>query len=88
MSGGDEPAWIETVPADAWEGELAALREGSADPDTGEVDHILLVHSLHPAGLAAHLGIYRAAMTGTPGLRKVDRELVALVVSGINDCHY
>lgn len=88
MTGGGDPAWIDTVRADAWEGELAELRAEAADPETGEVDHIMLVHSLHPAGLAAHLGVYRAAMTGTRGLRKVDRELVALVVSDHNDCRY
>jgi uncharacterized peroxidase-related enzyme len=27
-------------------------------------------------------------MTGTPTLRKVEREMIALVVSVINDCHY
>ncbi len=32
--------------------------------------------------------LYTAAMSGTRGLRKVDRELIALVVSGINECHY
>ncbi|MEM1451530.1 MAG: peroxidase [Planctomycetota bacterium] len=85
---GAAPAWIRTVPAAAWEGDLAALRDACRDPATGEVDHILLVHSLHPAGLAAHLGVYRTAMTGTKGLPKVDRELVALVVSRINECHY
>ena len=88
MTHDDAPAWIETVPADAWENDLAGLREAVADPATGAVDHVLLVHSLHPAGLAGHLGVYRAAMAGTPGLRKVDREMVALVVSQLNGCHY
>lgn len=83
-----DPAWIETVPDTAWTGPLAAHREAAADPGSGRVDHVLLVHSLHPAGLAAHVGVYRAAMAGTPGLRKVDRELVAFVVSRVNGCHY
>ncbi|MEM9382919.1 MAG: carboxymuconolactone decarboxylase family protein [Planctomycetota bacterium] len=92
MSASDDasaaPAWIRTLAAEAWGGELAALRDACRDPRTGAIDHILLVHSLHPDGLAGHLGVYRAAMAGTPGLPKVDRELVALVVSGINGCHY
>ncbi|MEM6673074.1 MAG: hypothetical protein AAF726_09530 [Planctomycetota bacterium] len=88
MSDDEEPAWIETIPEDEWTGELAGLRAPSSDPESGEVDHIMLVHSLHPRGLAAHLAVYQAAMAGTPGLRKVDRELVAFVVSRINDCHY
>ena len=46
------------------------------------------IHARHPAGLAAHYELYRAVMRGTASLRTVDRELVALVVSGINGCHY
>ena len=46
------------------------------------------IHSLNPRGLAAHDAVYRSAMAGTRSLRKVERELVALVVSVENDCHY
>mgnify|MGYP003926832717 CR=1 FL=1 len=76
------------VPEAEWNGELAPLRAAAADQETGKVDHILGVHSLHPEGLAAHLAVYRAAMKSTPGLRKVDREMIAVVVSRINECHY
>ncbi|MFT5733127.1 MAG: alkylhydroperoxidase family enzyme [Planctomycetota bacterium] len=88
MSDEEPPAWIETIPADAWGDDLAPMKDASRDQETGEVDNILLVHSLHPSGLAGHLGVYRAAMAGTPGLRKVDRELVAMVVSKLNGCEY
>ena len=84
----DDPAWIETLRPATWRGTLEPLKDQCADPETGQVDHVLLVHSLHPAGLAGHLAVYRAAMSGTAGLRKVDREMVALVVSQLNDCHY
>jgi hypothetical protein len=46
------------------------------------------IPSLNPRGLAAHDGVYRSAMAGTRGLRKVERELIALVVSLENECHY
>lgn len=81
-------AWIEVVPDDAWEGELAALRPRVVDPETGRVDAIMAVHSLDPRSLTAHDALYRAAMAGTRSLRKVDRELIALVVSKLNRCHY
>ena len=48
------------------------------------LDNILQIHSLDPASLRAHLALYRNAMTGTPTLPKVDRELIGVVVSGIN----
>ncbi len=51
--------------------------------------HLLLrAHSLHPAGLAAHWALYRAVMRGTKSLPKADREMIALVVSARNGCHY
>ncbi len=81
-------AWITTIPEDDWDGELAALRPRVTDPTTGRVDHIMAIHSLDPAGLAAHDALYRAAMTGTRTLRKVERELIAFVVSQTNGCHY
>jgi len=52
------------------------------------VDHIMAVHSLNPPGMAAHQSVYSSAMAGTPSLRKAERELIALVVSLENHCHY
>ena len=81
-------AWIQTISPDNWENDLASLKPSVADPDTGDVDHIMQIHSLNAAGMAAHDAVYRSAMRGTASLRKVDRELIAFVVSQVNDCHY
>lgn len=81
-------AWIRVVDEDRAGAELRALYVRTRDPATGQLDNILAVHSLHPSGLAAHLELYRAAMAGTASLRKVDREMIAVTVSRINDCHY
>jgi alkylhydroperoxidase family enzyme len=32
--------------------------------------------------------LYGAVLRGSQSLRKVERELIALVVSRLNDCHY
>jgi len=77
-------AWISDTPTD----EHPHLFDGFADPDTGRVDNILKVHALHPDGLRAHVLLYETVMRGTPSLPKVDRELLALRVSQINQCHY
>jgi len=74
-------SWIRTVPDDQWEGELEPLHGRVVDRDLGRVDHIMAVHSINPRGLAAHDGLYRSAMAGTGTLRKVERELIAYVVS-------
>lgn len=81
---------IEMVPDDEWsdDPELAPMHAAVMDPTHGRIDHIMAVHSLNPQGLAAHNGLYTSAMSGTASLRKVERELVALVVSLENHCHY
>ena len=81
-------AWIEIVDEPEASGRLSELYARMVDPDYGRVDTILRIHSLHPEGLRAHYELYREVMTGTPTLRKVDREMIALVVSMINECHY
>lgn len=79
---------ITVIPDDEWDGELGELYPTAVDPTYGRVDNIIAVHSLNPRGLAAHQGLYTSAMTGTTTLRKVERELIALVVSLENHCHY
>ena len=81
-------ARIETVPDDSWDGELGELYPQVVDPAHGRVDNIIAVHSLNPRGLAAHQGLYTSAMASTATLRKVERELIALVVSLENHCLY
>ncbi len=83
-------AFIGIVPDDHWS-ETAGLAEQFADvvdKDNGHVDNIMAIHSLNPAGLAAHNALYVSAMSGTKTLRKVERELIAYVVSLENHCHY
>lgn len=81
-------AWIRTVPDDEWNGDLEEVRDRVIDRDLGRIDNIMGIHSLNPAGVAAHDGLYRSAMAGTATLRKVERELIAYVVSLENHCHY
>ena len=81
-------SWIDEVDDTDAAGELRQLFDEARDPETGRLDHILRIHSLHPRGLRAHLELYKAVMRGTKTLRKVEREMIALVASGLNDCHY
>jgi len=83
-------AHIEIVPDDQWtdDAELGELYPLVVDRTYGRVDSIMAVHSLNPRGLDAHNRLYTSAMAGTASLRKVERELIALVVSLENHCHY
>ena len=81
-------AWIETIDEEDAGEELEALYARVKGPGDAAVDNVLAVHSLHPQGLAAHYDVYRAAMDGTRALHRVDREMIAFVVSSVNGCHY
>ncbi|MGH3442699.1 MAG: hypothetical protein ACRDUY_11785 [Nitriliruptorales bacterium] len=82
-------AWIEVASDEEWGGgELAELHPKVVDRSYDRVDHIMQIHSLDPGSLRAHHDLYAQAMRGTASFRKVDRELIALVVSQLNDCHY
>jgi alkylhydroperoxidase family enzyme len=80
--------WIEAPHEDGWEGDLERMRDDVVDPANHRVDWIMRVHALDAGSLQAHNTLYRQAMRGTAGLRKVEREMIALVVSEVNECHY
>lgn len=81
-------AWIRMISDDDADPELRSLYERMVDPKSGRVDHIMTIHSLHPKGLEGHHSVYTAVMRSTRTLRKAEREMIALVVSIINSCHY
>ena len=85
-----DPAWIETVPQTDWnkDSSLSDLLEKVKDQENGRVDHIMAVHSINPRSMDAHNAVYSSAMSGTASLRKVERELIAFIVSLENHCHY
>jgi alkylhydroperoxidase family enzyme len=81
-------AWIETPREDEWQGELSEIYGDIVDRDRGRVDNIFQIHALNPRAMTAHSALYSSAMAGTGTLRKVERELIALIVSDLNECHY
>jgi uncharacterized peroxidase-related enzyme len=54
----------------------------------GKVFNVVKAMSLNPKVLTASMGLYRAIMFGPSELSRVERELLAVVVSCANDCHY
>ncbi len=54
----------------------------------GKVFNIVKAMSLRPAVLRRSMELYREAMHGRSGLSRIERELLAVVVSRANDCHY
>ena len=54
----------------------------------GKVFNIVKAMSLRPEVLREAMGLYRAIMFGPSELYRAERELLAVVVSNANDCHY
>jgi hypothetical protein len=82
------PAWIEVIQETEAVGELAALYDELRSPQTGRVDHVMAIHSLHPESMRDHQRLYRTLMYGAGGLTRPEREMIGVVVSAVNRCHY
>jgi alkylhydroperoxidase family enzyme len=80
-------AWIKVIGEDEAEGPLAELYAKLVEP-WGGVDNILKIHSLNPPSLSGHFELYRTLMRGRSELSRVQREMVAVVVSALNHCRY
>jgi len=79
--------WIRTVPPEEATGALRASYE-RAIARAGKVFGIVRTMSLSPAILDASIELYLKVMHGRAGLSRRRRELVAVVVSQVNRCHY
>jgi alkylhydroperoxidase family enzyme len=82
------PAWIEVIPESEAEGELAELYDELRSRVTGRVDHVMMIHSLHPRSMRDHEQLYRTLMYGPGGLSRAERETIGVVTSALNRCHY
>lgn len=54
----------------------------------GKVFNIVKSMSLRPSVLKRSMELYKAIMFGSSALSRQERELLAVVVSRENDCHY
>jgi uncharacterized peroxidase-related enzyme len=79
--------FIRLIGEDEATGELAE-EYAAARGRAGKVFNIIKAMSLRPRALRAMLGLYREVMFSRSELSRADRELLAVVVSRANDCHY
>ncbi len=54
----------------------------------GLVPNVLSAYSLRPAKLRNFISLYNELMLGDSGLTKLEREMIAVVVSSANHCYY
>ncbi len=71
-------AFIDYLP----EGEIPAADR------VGDRDNIIRIHGVHSQTMRLHYELYRELMYGRGPLSRVQREMIAVVVSAANDCHY
>eukprot|EP01064_Diplonema_japonicum_P038730 TRINITY_DN9479_c6_g1_i1.p1 TRINITY_DN9479_c6_g1~~TRINITY_DN9479_c6_g1_i1.p1 ORF type:complete len:117 (+),score=39.96 TRINITY_DN9479_c6_g1_i1:54-353(+) len=79
--------FIEVVEPQDAVGELKECYAKYGKPD-GSVDNIDKVHSLNPASMVSHEVLYKQCMKEESPLSFVEREVVAVVVSNLNNCGY
>lgn len=80
-------AWIATIPEDEARGLLAEVY-ATAARRAGRVFNILKVQSLNAEALQSSIQMYLALMHGPSSLTRAQREMLAVVVSSANECHY
>jgi len=80
-------AWIEMIPEEEATGRLKELYDKYTEP-WGGVDNIMKIHSLNVKSMKTHFDLYAHLMRGKSDLTRVQREMIAVVVSAVNRCHY
>lgn len=79
--------WIRVVDETEAQGRLKECYD-EIKKARGKVANIMKVHSLQPDAMMAHLNLYKTIMFGPSGLSRRQRELLATVVSALNECAY
>ena len=80
-------AWIEQIDEDQATGSLAKLYETS-QARAGGIANIIRVMSQDAAAAASAIRFYVALMKSPNSLSPARREMLAAVVSNVNDCYY
>jgi len=81
-------AFISYVPRDEAGPDLKPLYDKFWEDEMGDMDHILRIHSHNPKSMVGHYEYYRHIMKGPSPLSRPQREMLAVVVSALNHCHY
>ena len=79
--------WIDQVPIAEATGHLRKLFDAAIER-AGRVWHIIHVQSVNPQTLEASTRLYATVLKGASPLSRIQRELLAVVVSAEVSCHY
>jgi uncharacterized peroxidase-related enzyme len=79
--------WIKQIDQENAEDKLKEVYSKLAE-NRGKVSNIMKIHSLDPDTMKNHLDMYMSIMFNNNTLDREERELIAVVVSGLNSCSY
>ena len=79
--------WIEQVREENATGYVAKVYR-QVERRGGEIDGIVRAHSLNPNALRAMMTFYNSVMHGDCAISLRRREMIAVTVSAVNECHY
>lgn len=80
-------AWIRIISVEEAKGLLKRMYD-AAIQRTGRIWGIVAIMSQNPPALKASMDFYGTLMKGASPLSRARREMLAVVVSSINRCHY
>ena len=81
-------AWINVISYDEAEGKVKTLYDRVKGPDNN-VDNIMMMHSLRPQSMEAHMTMYKYVLHHTGNsIPKWFLETLGVWVSRLNDCDY
>lgn len=68
--------------------DYAAEESIPAIDQVADRDNILRIHGIHSRTMRQHYDLYRELMYGKGPLSRIQREMIAVVVSAQNKCRY
>jgi len=80
-------AFIEVIDYEASEGRLREIYD-ELIKSRGKLANVHTIQSLNPESIVNHMDLYLTIMFGKSPLRRVQREMMAVVVSAANKCEY
>ncbi len=82
-------AWIRLIEPDEAEGKLKEIYDKAARAGGGRAGPMVQAGSLNPDALEGRGLVYRALMYGrSSSLTRAEREMIAVVTSVANHCHF
>ena len=80
-------AYIDVIQYENAEGELKEIYDGLIE-SRGKLADVHTIQSLNPQSIVNHMDLYMTIMFGKSPLKRVQREMMAVIVSANNDCDY